>query len=55
MGFATVTRAEEIIEAAKTIMRKRNLARARDIIRKKREWVKTKKNEEALSSKKDES
>lgn len=36
-GFATITRAEEIIEAAKTIMKRRNLEKARLVLKKKRE------------------
>eukprot|EP00347_Sterkiella_histriomuscorum_P009671 403340318 len=40
---ATISKAEEIIQAAKNIMRVRNLARAREIIKKKREWLKQQK------------
>ena len=38
-NFASISRAEEIIEAAKTIMRKRNLDKARLILKRKREYL----------------
>ena len=36
-GVATISKAEEVIEAAKTIMRKKNLEKAREVMRKRRE------------------
>lgn len=41
-SYATTTRAENIINAAKKIMRKKNLKKAREMIKKKREFKKKK-------------
>ena len=38
-SVATISKAEEIIQAAKKIMRRKHLAKAREVIKKKREWV----------------
>ncbi|CDW80348.1 dna polymerase theta-like [Stylonychia lemnae] len=49
---ATITKAEEIIEAAKSIQRKKNLKKAREILKKKQEWLKQQKQAEQLNASK---